>query len=183
GFIAVVPELLTGLGPHGGDADSFRSRQAASQVLSKLGQTEIQRRIDAVRAYAVALPAATGQSRDLELDRAAGRIAAESANFSLNANGWHDAIAFLNVQTNNHPVFEANPYQDEHAEHYAMMVMARQGARPSSSIQIALGEKRPDLPAHIYTAKSTLANSKLRKEWVEIPVGEAKLRMWVEYPE
>jgi carboxymethylenebutenolidase len=183
GFIAVVPELLTGLGPHGGDTDSFRSRQAASQAISKLGQTEVQRRINVVRAYAVALPAATGQSDDLQLDRQAGRIAAGSVNFPLNTNGWHDAIAFLNGKTNNHPVFAANPYPDEHAEHYAMMAMARQGARPSPTIQIALGEKKPDLPAHIYTAKSTLANSKLRKEWVEIPVGDAKLRMWVEYPE
>jgi carboxymethylenebutenolidase len=183
GFIAVVPEVLTGLGPHGGDADSFRNRQAASRALAKLGPLEIQRRIDAVRAYATALPAATGESADIELDRAAGRIATERASFALDPKGWRQAIASLDAQTNNHPVFAANTYQDEHAEHYAMMAMARQGARPSPSIQIALGEKRPDLPAHIYTAKSTLANSKLRKEWVEIPVGDTKLRMWVEYPE
>jgi len=183
GFIAVVPELLTGLGPGGGDADSFRSRQAASQALAKLGREEIRRRINAVRAYAIALPAATGESANMELDRAAGRIATGRDNFALDSKGWHETIAYLNAQTNNHPVFAANQYQDEHAEHYAMMAIARQSARPSPSIQIALGEKRPDLPAHIYTAKSTLANSKLRKEWVEIPVGDAKLRMWVEYPE
>jgi carboxymethylenebutenolidase len=186
GFIAVVPELLTGLGPQGGDADSFRGRRAASQALSKLGSHEIQRRIDAVRAYATALPAATGESADIELDRAAGRITTGRATFALNAKGWHEALAYLNAQTINHPVFAANPYQGEHAEHYAMMAMARQArqATPrSTAIQIALGDKRPDLPAHIYTAKSTLANSKLRKEWVEVPVGDVKLRMWVEYPE
>jgi carboxymethylenebutenolidase len=43
-------------------------------------------------------------------------------------------------------------------------------------------QKRPDLPADFYTAKSTLANSKLRKEFVDIPVGEVKLHTWIEYP-
>ena len=183
GFIAVVPELLTGLGPHGGDADSFRSREAASRALSKLGSDDIERRIEAVRGYATALPAATGQSADLQFDRGTGRIATGSSNFSMDAKGWREAIAYLNAQTSNHPVFAANQHQDEHAEHYAMMAMARQAAQPSPSIQIALGEKRPDLPAHIYTARSTLANSKLRKEWAEIPVGEVMVRTWVEYPE
>src|SRR5689334_13695457 len=46
GFIAVVPD-----------------------VSGKAGSSERKRQIDAVRTYAVALPAATGESRDMEFDR------------------------------------------------------------------------------------------------------------------
>jgi hypothetical protein len=42
--------------------------------------------------------------------------------------------------------------------------------------------KRPDLPTDFYTAKSTVAGSKLRKEFVDIPVGDVKLHTWIEYP-
>ena len=116
GFIAVVPELL------------IRPESRADVI-------------DAVRRYAVALPAATGQSADLQFDRETGRAVTGSSTFSMDAKGWREAIAYLNAQTNNRPVFAANQHQDEHAEHYAMMAMARQAARPSPSIQIALGEK------------------------------------------
>ena len=43
-------------------------------------------------------------------------------------------------------------------------------------------QKRPDLPADFYTAKAALAHSKLRTEFLDIPVGEVKLHTWIEYP-
>ena len=43
--------------------------------------------------------------------------------------------------------------------------------------------KLPELPAGVFTAKSTLANSKVRKEFVDIPLGDLKLHTWVEYPD
>jgi carboxymethylenebutenolidase len=39
------------------------------------------------------------------------------------------------------------------------------------------------LPASYYTATATLAKSKLRREWVDIPFGNVKLHTWIEYPE
>src|SRR5262245_42423767 len=58
GFIAVVPEVLTGLGPQRGDTDSFTSREAVVRALAQLGNQAVDRRIEAVRQYAIALPAA-----------------------------------------------------------------------------------------------------------------------------
>jgi carboxymethylenebutenolidase len=40
-----------------------------------------------------------------------------------------------------------------------------------------------ELPAGVFTARSTLLNSKLRREFVDIPMGDVKLHTWVEYPE
>jgi carboxymethylenebutenolidase len=46
-----------------------------------------------------------------------------------------------------------------------------------------LAEKPRNLPASYYTATATLARSTLKKEWVDIQVGDLKLRTWVVYPE
>ena len=43
--------------------------------------------------------------------------------------------------------------------------------------------KLANLPAGVFTARSTLLHSRLQKEFVEIPMGSVKLHTWVEYPE
>src|SRR5581483_4921043 len=76
GFIAVVPDVLTGLGPKDGDSDAFLSGEAVAEALGRLGSEGIARRIDAVRQYALRLLAADVQSASLELDTAGARIEA-----------------------------------------------------------------------------------------------------------
>jgi carboxymethylenebutenolidase len=44
--------------------------------------------------------------------------------------------------------------------------------------------KRPDLPASVWNASSTVARTMHQSEWVEIPIGDGvELRTWVEYPD
>lgn len=43
--------------------------------------------------------------------------------------------------------------------------------------------KLANLPAGVFTAKSTLLHSRLQKEFVDIAMGNVKLHTWVEYPE
>lgn len=45
-----------------------------------------------------------------------------------------------------------------------------------------LSAKNPALPANLFTSASTLAHTSLRHEWVDIPMGTAKLHTWIEYP-
>lgn len=194
GFIAVVPDVLTGLGPKGGDTDSFRNPAEVASALARLGAEQIARRTEAVRKYALALPAANGLSAGLEANAAASRmetaVGERHATFTLDEQGWTRALEFLNHQTGNHPVFAPN--NDEHAAHYAMLAKAQasggaDGRQHAGAAQQAvaanLSEKQPGIPANYYTAKSTVAHSKLRKEWVDIPVGDVKLHTWIEYPE
>jgi len=47
----------------------------------------------------------------------------------------------------------------------------------------ALSDKRPDLPANLFTSSSTVARSTMRHEWADIPMGKVKLHTWIEYPE
>jgi carboxymethylenebutenolidase len=61
GFIAIAPDLLSGKGPGGGGTDTFASRDDVTKAVSGLDRSEVVRRLDVVRAYALALPSADGR--------------------------------------------------------------------------------------------------------------------------
>jgi carboxymethylenebutenolidase len=61
GFIAVVPDLISGMGPGGGGTDSVASRDDVVKLVHALTPEETKRRLDSVRAWAVSLPAASGK--------------------------------------------------------------------------------------------------------------------------
>lgn len=127
---------------------------------------------EAVLKYALSLPAANGKRADLHFDSNGVRV-----------NGrqpltWSQALAFLNYQTGNHPLLGVNPNAPEdHSAHIAMAM-----AQPPPGGRGYPMSKPANLPAGIFTAKNALANSKLRKEFVDIPVGNVQLHTWIEYP-
>ena len=57
GYIAIAPDMLSGKGPGGGGTSSFDS-QAVGRAIRDLDRAEIDRRLRAAGAYALALPAA-----------------------------------------------------------------------------------------------------------------------------
>ncbi len=59
GFIAIAPDMLSGMGPDDGGTDSFPEGQVR-QAIRQLDDDAVEDRLDAVREYAVALPAASG---------------------------------------------------------------------------------------------------------------------------
>ena len=61
GFIAVVPDLISGMGPGGGGTDSVASRDDVVKLVRALTSEETKKRLDTVRDWAVALPAASGK--------------------------------------------------------------------------------------------------------------------------
>jgi carboxymethylenebutenolidase len=62
GFIAVAPDLVSGLGPNGGGTESVPGRDDVVALVRKLSPEQARMRLDAVREYAIHLPAATGKS-------------------------------------------------------------------------------------------------------------------------
>ena len=71
GYIAVVPDLLSGLGPNGGGSFSFASDEAVAAALGQLGASEVQRRTQAVRDYFVEPARLERQERGPRLQLAA----------------------------------------------------------------------------------------------------------------
>ena len=61
GFIAVAPDLISGMGPGGGGTDSVATRDDLVKLIRGLSAEETRARLDAVRAWAAKLPAANGK--------------------------------------------------------------------------------------------------------------------------
>lgn len=171
GFIALVPDL----------------------AIEKLGPAEMKRRMNAVRDYAVKLPGANGKSVSVGFNRdvvSDSRIEAivegtHKASFRLTERAWPEVIAFLNEYTENHPTLISLP-PHSHMGHEPLGLMAaaqRGGGQDAGDCRAgSLGCKRDDIVAGFNTAKSTLARSPMRVEWVDLPVGNAKVHTRVTYP-
>ena len=61
GFIAVAPDLLSGMGPGGGGTDSLPTRDDVVKAVRALTPEETAARLAAVRAWANAIPASNGK--------------------------------------------------------------------------------------------------------------------------
>jgi len=61
GFIAIAPDMLSGMGPGGGGTDSIPSRDDVVKLTRQLTPEETAARIAAVRAWAATVPAANGK--------------------------------------------------------------------------------------------------------------------------
>jgi len=60
-FIAVAPDLISGLGPNGGGTESVPGRDDVVSLVRKLTPAEAAARIAAVRAWATTIPSANGK--------------------------------------------------------------------------------------------------------------------------
>jgi carboxymethylenebutenolidase len=60
GYLSLVPDLLTGKGPRGGDTDSFESEDAVTKAIGSLDRDEVTTRLRAVVRHARSLLRGTG---------------------------------------------------------------------------------------------------------------------------
>jgi carboxymethylenebutenolidase len=58
GFIAIVPDLLSGMGPDGGGTEAFDSRDDVVAAVRKLSDEQVIAGLNAVRVYGAGLPSA-----------------------------------------------------------------------------------------------------------------------------
>jgi carboxymethylenebutenolidase len=61
GFIAIAPDLISGLGPKGGGTDSVASRDDVVKLVRGISPEDATARLNAVRDYALKIPAANGK--------------------------------------------------------------------------------------------------------------------------
>lgn len=61
GYIAIAPDLLSGMGPKGGRSSDFGSVDAAREAVGKLPPDQVTADLKAVCDYAVKIPAASGK--------------------------------------------------------------------------------------------------------------------------
>jgi len=61
GYIAIMPDLLSGMGPNGGGTSSLGDRSAITEAIGKLPPDQITSDLNAVADYVTKLPAANGK--------------------------------------------------------------------------------------------------------------------------
>lgn len=61
GFIAIAPDLLSGMGPNGGGTAAF-DKDKVREAIMGLTVDDVMKRLNAVRAYGIKLPAANGKT-------------------------------------------------------------------------------------------------------------------------
>src|SRR5437762_14106787 len=61
GFIAIAPDLISGMGPNGGGTDSFANRDDVVKAIRGLKNEQVAADLTAVHDYGMNLPAASGK--------------------------------------------------------------------------------------------------------------------------
>jgi carboxymethylenebutenolidase len=61
GYIAIAPDLLSGMGPKGGNTNEFADEDAAREGIYKLEQSQVISDLNAVADYVIKLPASNGK--------------------------------------------------------------------------------------------------------------------------
>jgi len=79
GFIAIAPDLISGLGPGGGGTDSLPTRDDVVKAVRQLTPEETAARLAAVRAWAATVPAANGKLATIGFCWGGGRSFAAAA--------------------------------------------------------------------------------------------------------
>ncbi len=62
GFIAVAPDLISGMGPNGGGTEAAGSRDEVTKIIRGLNAEETYKRLNTVRAYSLKIPSATAKT-------------------------------------------------------------------------------------------------------------------------
>jgi carboxymethylenebutenolidase len=60
GYIVIAPDLLSGMGPNGGNSDSFTSMDATTKAVSGLNADQVLADLDAAADYAKKIPSSNG---------------------------------------------------------------------------------------------------------------------------
>jgi len=193
GYIAVVPDLLSGLGPDGGGSFSFANDEAIAAALSRLGPSELQRRTQAVRDYFVSQPGSNGKSAILDfhwpesrLDIAINAPAQRRVvQLDLTEHAWHNTLALLaslaepGAMPQQDAATPKPPNPKDNAAETASAARVR-------AAQQEIAKRKDIVPGHFGGPLKAVEQSPRHGQWISIPVklstGAVKMRTWLVQP-
>jgi carboxymethylenebutenolidase len=190
GYIAVVPDLLSGMGPNGGGTYSFANSQAVATAFGQLSAAEVERRTQAVRNYFVSQPGSNGKSSVLDFDWGQNRLDAEIntptqhrvVNFDLTEHAWHNTLALLTNLAEPGAIPQEDAAMPKPQDAAASAAAA---ARERAAAQ-EIAKRKDIVPGHFGGPKKMVDQSPRHGEWVDIPVklssGPMKMHAWVVQP-
>jgi len=188
GYITVVPDLLSGLGPNGSGTDSFASREAIAAALNRLGPDEIERRTKAVSDYFVNQPGTNGKSAIIDFNWNEARLDANistpaeqrAVKFDLTEHAWHNTLALLGN------LAEPMPQAKSAAPQAKDDAAAAASADRQRNAQQEIAKRDDIVPGRFGGPEKVVDQSPRHGEWVDIPVntsqGMLKLHSWLVQP-
>jgi carboxymethylenebutenolidase len=190
GYIAVVPDLLSGLGPNGGGTYSFPDGDAVSEALRHVNASELQRRTQAVRDFFAGQPGSNGQSAILDFDFSQSKLDAainaraqnRLVHLDLTEHAWHSTLALLSALAEP----GAMPQQDSGMPApKSDVVEAASAARERAAAQ-EIANRKDIVPGHFGGPLKSVEQSPRHGKWLDIPVklstGAVKMRTWLVEP-
>ena len=191
GFITVVPDLLSGVGPNGGGTESFATREAVAQALSRLGASEIERRTRTVRDYFASQPGSNGESVAISFNWGESRIDTSISTptqhrvvrFDVTEHAWHNTLALLtNMAPPSAPPQVAAAVGPKPKDDAALTASAARERAAQQEIA-----KRDDIPPSSLSGPGKIADQSPRHgRWIDIPAtlstGSVMMRTWVVEP-
>jgi carboxymethylenebutenolidase len=190
GYIAVVPDLLSGVGPNGGGTYSFANSEAVATALGQLGDSEAQRRTKAVRDYFVSQPGSNGKSAVLDFNWSESRLDAaintptqqRVVKFDLTEHAWHNTLALLT----NLAEPGAIPQEDSAMPKPKDDAASAASAARERAAQQEIAKRKDIVPGHFGGPKKTVDQSPRHGAWIDIPVnistGALKMHTWLVQP-
>jgi carboxymethylenebutenolidase len=182
GYIAIVPNVISDMTPVAGFADLAEARRAMQAAVTSLGEDELRQRMSGVRQYARNIQSGNGTVVSMTFDiseRILVSTPGRTLTFPLTQDAWHEIVRFINTAMRNRAILST-------------AVMAHSGHSMAAKPQATSGQrgatprypigKPANLPAGLFNAGSVVANSTVRSEWVDIPLGNVKLHTRVTYP-
>jgi carboxymethylenebutenolidase len=143
--------------------------------------------VEAALNYMSHHPAANGKTARLTFStKIEVAVKGRTGSFELSGESWPEVISFINKATGNDPSRVVHMPSHAHAGHMMLepepQAAPQRGAGPRGYPQ----GKLDNLPAGIFTARTTVLRSPLKAEWVDVPmpgVYTGKMRTRITYPE
>ena len=190
GYIAVVPDLLSGVGPNGGGTYSFANGEAVATALGQLSDSEVQRRTKAVRDYFVSQPGSNGKSAILDFNWSESRLDAaintptqqRVVKFDLTEHAWHNTLALLTNLADPEALPQGNSAMPQTKDDAASAASA---ARQRDAQQ-EIAKRKDIVPGHFGGPKKSVDESPRHGAWIDVPInistGPLKMHTWLVQP-
>src|SRR5579872_6237514 len=177
GYIAVVPDLLSGQGPNGGGSFAFANDEAVAAALSQLGASEVQRRTQAVRDYFVSQPGSNGKSAILDfnwpesqLDVAINTPAQHRlVQLDLTEHAWHNTLSLLATLAEPGAMPQQDSAMPKPPNPKDDATEAASAARVRAATQ-EIAKRKDIVPGHFGGPLKAVEQSPRHGQWISIPV-------------
>lgn len=153
GFIAIAPDMLSGMGPGGKGTEGYASRDDVTRAVRELKAPDVMAKLDAVKAYGEKLPSSNGKTGTVGFCWGGGM----SFNYAVHQPGLAAAVVY----------YGTNPSKPDDLMKVKAPIMGHYGGndnRVNSTIEPAANELKKEGKTYVYTIHEGAGHGFLRQQ-------------------